>query len=114
MDRVPAIEDQLNMLKPVCSAQRVSTGIACGAPAVAVADIHAIDGCVQLGLNAHGDLIETLCQSCLTVLQRAMATYVGDKRETAARSGRRPVCSTCGRPTQYLPSVFTVRPIGST
>jgi len=110
---VPAIEDQLKTLKPVCSAQRVSTGIACGAPAVAVAEIHPIDGCEQQGLSPSGDLIEILCQSCLTALQGAMATYVGDKRETASRSGTRPSCSTCGRLTQYLPSVFTVRPIGS-
>ena len=43
MDSVPAIEDQLLALQPICSAQRVSTGIICGAPAVAVAEIHAIE-----------------------------------------------------------------------
>src|SRR5690349_12609776 len=94
MGTVPAIEDQLTTLKPICSAQRVSTGIACGATAVAVAEIHAIDGCEQMGLTPGGDLIEILCQSCLTTLQRAMAAYVGDKRETASRAGTRPVCST--------------------
>ena len=112
MDTVPAIEDQLHTLQPICSAQRVSTGITCGAPAVAVAEIHAIDGCNQMGLSPYGDLVETLCQACLATLQRAMATYVGDKRETASRCGTHPVCSTCGRPTRYLSSVFAVRPIG--
>ena len=55
MDTVPAIEDQLHTLQPICSAQRVSTGITCGAPAVAVAEIHAIDGCDQMGLSPDGD-----------------------------------------------------------
>ena len=112
IDTVPAIEDQLRTLWPICSAQRVSTGVTCGAPAVAVAEIHAIDGCNQMGLTLYGDLVETLCQACLATLQRAMATYVGDKRETASRCGAHPICSTCGRPTRYLSSVFAVRPIG--
>jgi hypothetical protein len=112
MDTVPAIEDQLHALQPICSAQRVSTGITCGAPAVAVAEIHAIDGCDQMGLSADGDLVETLCQACLATVQSAMATYVGDKREIASRRGTRPACTTCGRPTVYLRSVFAVRPIG--
>src|ERR1700734_1866672 len=30
MDTVPALEDQLQALQPICSAQRVSTGITCG------------------------------------------------------------------------------------
>lgn len=51
MDTVQAIEDQLHTLQAICSAQRVSTGITCGAPAVAVAEIHAIDGCDQMGLS---------------------------------------------------------------
>jgi hypothetical protein len=63
MDTVPAIEDQLHTLQPICSAQWVSTGITCGAPAVPVAEIHAIDGCDQMGLSPHGDLVETLCQN---------------------------------------------------
>jgi hypothetical protein len=109
MDSVPAIEDQLLALRPICSAQRVSTGIICGAPAVAVAEIHAIDGCDHIGLSPDGDLVETLCRGCLARLQRAMATYVGDKREMASRSGARPACTTCGRPTVYLHSVFAVR-----
>jgi hypothetical protein len=112
IDTVGAIEEQLHTLQPICSAQRVSTGVTCGAPAVAVAEIHAIDGCNQMGLSPYGDLVETLCQACLATLQRAMATYVGDKRETASRCGTHPVCSTCGRPTRYLSSVFAVRPIG--
>lgn len=112
-DTVPAIEDQLHMLWPICSAQQVSTGITCGAPAVAVAEIHAIDGCDQTGLSPDGDLVETLCHPCLFSLKRAMATYVGDKREMASRCGTHPVCSTCGRPTGYLRSVFAVRSIGS-
>ena len=112
MDTVQAIEDQLHTLQAICSAQRVSTGITCGAPAVAVAEIHAIDGCDQMGLSPDGDLVETLCQACLAAVQRAMATYVGDKRDVASRRGTHPVCSTCGRPTRYLPSVFAVRPIG--
>lgn len=112
MDAVPAIEDQLRTLRPICSAQRVSTGVACGALAVVVAQIHAIDGCRQTGLSPYGDVIETLCHECLATLQRAMAAYVGDKREMACRCGARPVCSTCGRPTRYLRSVFVVRPIG--
>jgi hypothetical protein len=83
----PGDQDQLHTLQPICSAQRVSTGITCGAPAVAVAEIHAIDGCNQMGLSPDGDLVETLCQACLAAVQRAMATYVGDKREMASRCG---------------------------
>ena len=112
MDTVPAIEDQLHALQPICSAQRASTGITCGAPAVAVAEIHAIDGCDQMGLSPDGDLVETLCQACLATLQWAMATYMGDEREMASRRGTHPVCTTCGRPTGYLRSVFAVRRIG--
>ena len=74
MDTVPAIEDQLHALQPVCSAQGLSTGITCGAPAVAVAEIHAVDGCDQVGLSPDGDLVETLCQGCLARLRRAMGT----------------------------------------
>jgi hypothetical protein len=109
MEGIPAIEDQLLALRPICSAQRVSTGITCGAPAVAVAEIHAIDGCDHIGLSPDGDLVETLCRGCLARLQRAITTYVGDKRELASRCGTRPVCATCGRPTVYLRSVFAVR-----
>ena len=112
MDTVPAIEDQLHRLRPICSAQRVSTGITCGAPAVAVAEVHAIDGCDQMGLSPHGDLVETLCRTCLATVRWAIATDVGDKRVMASRCGTHPVCSTCGRPTRYLRSVFAVRPIG--
>lgn len=112
MNAVPAIEDQLHALRPICSAQRLSTGTTCGAPAVAVAEIHAIDGCDQMGLSPDGDLVETLCQACLSTLQWAIATYVGDKRELASRCGAHPACTTCGRPTGYLRSVFVVRPIG--
>jgi hypothetical protein len=107
----PAIQCQLRTLRPVCSAQRVSTGATCGSPAVAVAEIHALDGCKQMGLTARGDLVETLCQACLVTLQRAMSTYVSDKREMASRCGTYPVCSTCGRQTRYLSSVFAVRQI---
>jgi hypothetical protein len=109
---VGAIEEQLHTLQPICSTQRVSTGSTCGAPAVAVAEIHAIDGSNQMGLSPEGDLVETLCQACLATLQRAIATYVGDKRETASRCGTHPVCSTCGRPSRSLGSVFAARPIG--
>ncbi len=112
MDTVPTIEDQLHALQPVCSAQGLSTGITCGVPAVAIAEIHAVDGCDQVGLSPDGDLVETLCQACLATVQWAMTTYVGDQRETASRCGTHPVCSTCGRPTGYLRSVFAVRPIG--
>ena len=112
MDTVQAIEDQLHTLQAICSAQRVSTGITCGAPAVAVAEIHAIDGCEQMGLSPDGDVVETLCHACLFTVQRAMATYVGDKRDMAFRRGTQPVCSTCGRPTLYLRNVFAVRPVG--
>ena len=98
MDSVPAIEDQLLALQPVCSAQRVSTGITCGAPAVAVAEIHAVDGCDQIGLSPDGDLVETLCHGCLARLRQAMATYVGDKREMASRCDTRPVCTTSDVP----------------
>lgn len=112
MDTVAAIEDQLRTLQPICSAQRVSTGSPCGAPAVAVAEIHAIDGCDQMGLSSYGDLVETLCQACLATVRSAMATYVGDKRVMASRCGAHPVCTSCGRPTQSLHSVFAVRPIG--
>ncbi|BBZ71391.1 phosphoenolpyruvate carboxylase [Mycobacterium paraseoulense] len=113
MDRVPAIEDQLHALQPICSAQGVSGGMACGAPAVAVAEIHAVDGCDQMGLSPDGDVVETLCEACLATVQWAMATYVGDKREMASRCGTRPLCTTCGRPTGYLRSVFAVHEIGS-
>jgi len=113
MDVVAAIEDQLRALQPICSAHGVSTGIACGAPAVVVAEIHAIDECDQIGLSPDGDLVETLCQACLATVQWAMATYVGDKCEMASRCGTHPLCATCGRPTGYLRSVFAVRPIGS-
>jgi hypothetical protein len=65
IDTIPAIEDQLRALWPICSAQRVSTGNTCGAPAVAIADIHAIDGCEQTGLSPDGDVVETLCHACL-------------------------------------------------
>jgi hypothetical protein len=112
MDTVPTIEDQLRALQPICSAQRVAAGITCGAPAVAVAGIHAIDECDQMGLSPDGDLVETLCQACLANVQWAMATYVGNKRNAASRCGIRPACTTCGRPTGYLGSVFAVRPIG--
>jgi hypothetical protein len=112
IDTVPAIEDQLRTLWPICSAQRVSTGIACAAPAVAVAEMHAIDGCEQMGLSPDGDVVETLCHACLFTVQRAMATYVDDKREMAFRRGTQPVCSTCGRPIFYLRNVFAVRPVG--
>lgn len=112
MDAIPAIEDQLQALQAICSAQRVSTGNACGAPAVAVAEIHAIDGCDQRGLTPDGDLVETLCQACLATLHRAIADYVSGKSEMASRCGARPHCSTCGRPTGFLRSVFTVRTIG--
>jgi hypothetical protein len=109
VDSIPALEDQLLALQPICSAQRVPTGSTCGAPAVAVAEIHAIDGCDQLGLSPDGDLVETLCQGCLARLRRAMTTYVSDKRAMASRCGTRPVCTTCGRPAVYLHSVFAVR-----
>jgi hypothetical protein len=112
IDTVPAIEDQLHTLQPICSAQRVSTGIACGAPAVAIAEIHAIDGCDQIGLSQDGNLVETLCRACLSAVQCAMATYVGNNREVASQCGTSPVCDTCGRPTRYLRSVFAVRPLG--
>ena len=112
MDTVPAIEEQLHALQPICSAQRVATGITCGAPAVAVAEIHAIDGCDEIGLSPDGDVVETLCEACLAAVQWAMATYVGDKREMASRCGTHPVCATCGRPAGYLRSVFAMRGIG--
>jgi hypothetical protein len=111
MDMVPAIEDQLRMLHPICSAQRLSSGISCGAPAVAVAEVHAIDECNQMGLSPDGDLVETLCQACLAAVQWAMASYVGQMRDMASQCGTHPVCTTCGRPTGYLRSVFAVRPI---
>lgn len=113
IETVPAIEDQLRALWPICSAQRVSTGIACGVPAVAVAEIHAIDGCEQMGLSPDGDVVETLCHACLFNVQRAMATYVDDMREMAFRRGSQPVCSTCERAILYLRNVFAVRPVGS-
>jgi hypothetical protein len=112
MDNVPAIEDQLHALQPICTAQGFSTGITCGAPAVAVAEVHAIDECNQIGLSPDGDLVETLCQACLATVQWLMAAYVGHMREMASRCGTHPVCTTCGRPTGYLRSVFAVRPIG--
>jgi hypothetical protein len=105
---VPAIEDQLQTLHPICSAQRVSTGITCGAPAVAVAEIHAIDGCNQMGLTPGGNLVETLCHCCLVEVRSAVAAYVGDKCEMAARCGTHPMCTSCGRPTRTLASVFSL------
>jgi hypothetical protein len=111
-DPVPAIEDQLHALRPICSAERMSTGLMCGAPAVAVAEVHAVDQCNLLGLSPDGDLVETLCQACLSTVQWMMATYVGHMRETASRCGVYAECTTCGRPTGYLRSVFAVHPIG--
>jgi ribosomal protein S14 len=111
MDTVPTIEDQLHALQPICSVLRGSTGITCGAPAVAVAEVHAIDECDQMGLTPDGDLVETLCQACLANVQRTMAVYVGHARNMASRCGTHPVCITCGRPTGYLRSVFLVRRI---
>ena len=87
MDTAPASENQLPMLQPICSAQRLSTGVTCGAPAVAVVETHAIGGCDQMGPSPDGDLVETLCQACLATVQSAMATYVGDTREMASRCG---------------------------
>jgi hypothetical protein len=113
MDTVPAIEDQLHALRPICTVQGASTGIMCGAPAVAFAEVHAIDECNQMGLTSDGDLVETLCQACLASVQWLMATYVGHMRETASRCGTHAVCTTCGRPIDYLRSVFRVRPIVS-
>jgi hypothetical protein len=112
MDTVVAIEDQLHTLQSISIAQRVSTGITCGAPAVAVAEIHAIDGCDQMGPRPDGDLVETLCPACLATVQRAMAAYVGDKCEMASRCVTHSACTTSGRPTRYLQSIFAVRPIG--
>jgi hypothetical protein len=111
-DTLAAIEEQLRTLQPICSAQRVSSGSTCGAPAVAVAEIHAVDGCDQMGLGPFGDLVETLCRACLTTVRTAMAAYVRDKREVASRCGNPPVCSTCERPIRYLHSVFAVRATG--
>ncbi len=111
MDNLRAIEAQLRTLQPICSAQQPSSGVTCGAPAVAIAEIHAVDGCDQLGLSPDGDLVETLCQVCLNTVHSAMVSYVSDKRAMASRCGARPVCSTCKRPTRYLHSVFAVRPI---
>jgi hypothetical protein len=108
---VVAIEEHCHKLRPVCSAQHAATGTTCGAPAVAVAAIHAIDGCRQLGLSAQGDVHETLCGPCLAGLQQAVAAYLRDKRESASARGTHPVCGTCGRPSGYLHSVFTVGPI---
>ena len=112
MDTVPAIEDQLHALQPICTAQLAPNGAMCGALAVAVAEVHAIDECNQMWLSPDGDLVETLCESCLVTMQWLMATYVGHMRETASRCGAHPVCTTCGRSTGYLRSVFAVRPIG--
>lgn len=112
MDTIPSIEDQLHSLQPICSAQRVSTGITCGAPAVAVAEVHAVDECNEMGLSPDGDLVETLCQACLATVQSAMLAYVSHRREMASRCDTRPECATCGRPTRYLRSVFALRLIG--
>lgn len=46
-----------------------------------MAEIHAIDGCDQMGLSPDGDLIETLCRACLATVRWAVASYVADKRE---------------------------------
>lgn len=107
------VEHQLRTLQPVCSAQQATSGNTCGAPAVAIAEIHAVDGCDQIGLTPHGDIVETFCQECLNTVHTAMVAYVGDKRDMASRYGSHPVCSTCGRPTRYLHSVFNVRAIQS-
>jgi hypothetical protein len=112
MEAVPTIEAQLKSLRPICTAQQHSNGAMCGAPAVAVAELHAIDECDLVGLSPDGDLVETLCQGCLCTIEWMIATYVGHVRAAASRCGIHPVCSTCGRPTGYLRSVFAVRPIG--
>lgn len=112
VDPAFGIEHQLNSLRPICTARGLSSDETCGAPAVAVADIHAVDGCDQMGLNPDGDLVEMLCQACLETVRWAMATYVDDRREIASRRGASPACATCGRPTGYLRSILAVRPIG--
>lgn len=112
-DTVPALEDQLRALQPICTAQQVPNGAMCGAPAVAVAEVHAIDECNQMELSPDGDLVETLCGDCLDNVQWLMATYVNQLRAMASRCGTHPVCTTCGRPTGYLRSVLAVRPIGA-
>jgi hypothetical protein len=113
IDAVLALEHQLDGLQPICTAQGLSTDKTCGAPAVAVAEVHAVDACDQMGLNPDGDFVETLCQACLATVRWAMATYVDDIREMASRRGTSPVCATCGRPTGYLRSILAVRPIGT-
>ncbi|WP_231382484.1 hypothetical protein [Mycobacterium simiae] len=80
---------------------------------MAMAEIHAIDGCDQMGLSPDGDLIETLCRACLATVRWAVASYVADKREGALRCGTHPMCATCGRPTGYLRGVFSVRPLAN-
>lgn len=112
MDNVPAIENQLRALQSICRVQWTSTGITCGAPAVAVAEVHAIDECNQVGLTPDGALVHTLCQACLSTARWATTIYVDRTRELESRRDTQPVCTTCGRPTRYLRSVFAVSPIG--
>jgi hypothetical protein len=112
MDTVHAIEDQLHTLRPICSPQSASAGMTCRAPAVAVAEIQAIDGCNRMGLRPDGDLAEKLCQACLATVQCAMTTYVA-ARARWRLDGTHRVCTTCRRLTRYLRTVFAVRPIGS-
>jgi hypothetical protein len=82
MDTAAAIENQLHTLQPICSAQRVSTGITCGAPAVTVAEMHAIDECNQMGPRPDGDLVEALPS-----MPGYCATGDGDLRGPRTRDG---------------------------
>jgi hypothetical protein len=108
MDSARAIENQLHTPKHICSARRVSTGITCSAPAVAVAKMRAIDERNQMGLSPDSDLVERICQACPAAVQWAMAICLGRRREMAPRCGTHRVCTTSGRPTRYLRSVFAV------
>jgi len=92
IDTVPAIEDQLRTLWPICSAQRVSTGIVCGAPAVAVAEMHAIDGC-ETGAHQRQEPDSRVCgeegfsaRGAATCRSRRRRS---DRRRTSCRSRRR-------------------------
>ena len=89
MDTVPAIEDQLHTLQPICSAQRVSTGMTCGAPAVAVVGIHAIDVCNQMGLSPDGDVVETqLAGQSAHELGNVVMEVASERRRLDRRTGR--------------------------
>jgi hypothetical protein len=107
-DTVRAIEDQLHALQPICSAQRVPTGIICGGCCRDTRHRRWRPDGAQPRRRPRRDALPSLPGHC--------AMGDGDLRGRRTRDGvpmrHPPGVHTCGRPTGYLRSVFAVRPIG--